>query len=254
MVYIWVRATLDWEDEEAVWAQVRPEFRPRIDLWNATFNVPFHVFRQRVREIARLNQSRVEGVVCAGWEEIPDGTLVLPVDDDDWFSPDAGRVLEREFDPRAAGYYWTSSWIEVPMGLGQRLYLIRRRLLPWTPPKWICTTNNYAMVKEEGAMALLDSHMKASHWFESRIDSPGDGAVKWIDRRLSVANRTLASQTSLGVTKPSMSRSQLIHKFCSYRRLYDRPTPSELAWCRPYLEMMSALMGELRIQKGGRRA
>lgn len=60
-VYIWVRATLDWEGEEAV----RTEFRPRVDPWNATFNIPFHVFRHRVREIARLSHSRVEGAVCA---------------------------------------------------------------------------------------------------------------------------------------------------------------------------------------------
>lgn len=130
--------------------------------------------------------------MCAGWEEIPDGALVLPIDDDDWFSPQAGQALRSEFDPCVAGYYWTSSWIEVPTGLGHLLYLIQRRLLPWTPPKWTCTTNNYAIVKGEGAQALLSSHVKASHWFDSRIESSAEGAVKRIDRRVSVANRTLA--------------------------------------------------------------
>jgi hypothetical protein len=75
--------------------------------------------------------------------------------------------------------------------------------------------------------------------------------VKKIDRRLSVANRNLGSQTTLGVADPSMSRSQLIRKFRRYRRLYDRPTPSELDWCRPYLEMMLALMGELEVREPG---
>jgi hypothetical protein len=242
-VYIWVRATLDWEREEAV----RPTFRPRVDLWNATFNLSFHAFRHRVREIARLNHSRVEGTVCAGWEEIPGGALVLPVDDDDWFSPDTARVLERELDPRAVGYYWRSTWIEVPRTLGHRLYLIQRRLLPWTPPKWICTTNNYAMIKSEGAKALLEDHCEASRWVEGQIEGPGRAAVKRIDRRLSVANRTLGSQTSLRYNDPSMSRSRLIRRFRRYRRLYDRATPPELDWCRPYLEMMAALMEELEI-------
>jgi hypothetical protein len=243
-IHIWVRATLDWAGEEAV----RPEFRPRAELWNATFNLPFHVFRHRVREIARLNHSRVEGAACTAWEEIPDGALVLPVDDDDWFSPDVGRVLASEFDPRAAGYYWTSSWAEVPISFGHRIYLIKRRFLPWTRPKWIFTTNNYAMVKVEGAKPLLDSHTEASHWFESRIERRAGGPVKRIDRRLSVANRTLGSQTSLRFDKPSMSRSQLIRRFRRYRRLYDRPMHSELGWCRPYLEMMSVLMGELEVR------
>jgi hypothetical protein len=242
-VYIWVRATLDWEGEEAV----RPGFQPPIDLWNAIFNMPFHLFRHRISEIARLNHSRVEGAVRAPWDEIPDGALVLPVDDDDWFSPDVGRVLASEFDPGVAGYYWTSSWVEVPRNLGHRLYLIKRRLFPWTPPKWICPTNNFAMVKAEGTKALLTWHTKASRWFESSIEGLSDQTVKRIEQRLSIYNRTLASHTSLTFNDSSISRSKLLRKFHRYRRLYERPPPSELDWCQPYLEMMSALMGELKI-------
>jgi hypothetical protein len=244
-VYIWVRATVDWASEELV----RPKFRPRVELWNDTFNLPFHVFRARVREIARLNHSRVEGAICAGWDEIPDGSLVLPVDDDDWFAPDIVRVLRAEFDPRAVGYYWISSWVEVPTTLGHRLYLIQRRLLPWTPPKWIFTTNNYAMVKAGDVRWLLERHTQASRWFEGKIEGPPRGTMKRIDRRLSVANRTLGSQTSLRFNHPSMSRSELIRKYRRYRRLYERRTPRELDWCRPYKRMMAALMAELEVRR-----
>ena len=54
MFYIWVRATVDWEDEEAFLAQVRPEFDGKLVLWNATFTIPYHLFRHRVRRIADL--------------------------------------------------------------------------------------------------------------------------------------------------------------------------------------------------------
>jgi hypothetical protein len=243
-VHIWVRETLDWAGEEAV----RPKFRPRVELWNATFNMSFHAFRHRVREIATLNHSKVAGAICAGWDEIPDGALVLPVDDDDWFSPDVARMLASEFDPHAVGYYWTSSWVEVPLTFGHRIYLIKRRLLPWTRPKYVFTTNNYAMFKSEGAKPLLHTHTDASQWFERRLERPDHGPVKKIDRRLSLANRTLGSQTSLRFSKPSMSRTQLVRRFRRYRRLYDRPIHSELSWSRPYLEMMSVLMGELEVR------
>jgi hypothetical protein len=246
-VYIWIRHTLDWKGGEPVLAR----FQPRVDLWNATFETSYHEFRHRLREIARLNHSRVEGAVCAGWEEIPIGALVLPVDDDDWFSPDAGAVLRRELDPRIAGYRWPSSWIEPPRGIGPRFF--GRRLLPGSAPTYTCTTNNYALVKEEGVRTplLLTHHLLASQWFDRMTEDGASATPKTIERRLSVANRTLASQTSLRFRKASMSRSQLLRKLRRYRRLYERPPPEGLEWCGPYLELMSELMAELRISARG---
>ena len=248
MIYIWVRATLPWHDAELARAQVRPDFRQRLDLWNETFNIPYQRFRQRVVEIAGLNHARVEGAVRAEWDQIPEGALVMPVDDDDWFAPDAARLLEAEGVPSARGYLWTSRWVEVPISAGHRLYMFRRRLLPASPPKWICTTNNYAMPKHAETKEILGNHITASRWFKPRIG----GDVKRIRRELSVANRTLASMTSLRVHHPRhrFGRAELLRKFRRYKRLYHEVDTAGLEWCRPYVTMMAELMYELEPADG----
>jgi hypothetical protein len=247
MIYIWVRRTVDWADEEKAAAQLTdPWLTPKLPLWNATFNISYQRFRRRVAQIADQNHSRVEGAVRADWDEIPDGALVFPVDDDDWFAPDAARALNAELDLEALGYVWTNRWIEVPIDLGHRLQLLRRRIVPSTPPKWVCGTNNYAVVKVPGAKRLLGSHLGASRWFGAQL-ARASGRVKRIAGEHSVANRTLASQTTLSQRKHVITRSELIRKYRRHKKLYERPLPPDLAWCRPYVAMMADLMDELEI-------
>ncbi len=243
MIYIWVRRTIDWYDERAVRDQLDPRLRPRVDLWNETFAIPFHAFRQRLREIAEASHSRVEGAVCAAWEEIPDGALVAPVDDDDWFSPDLAAVLEREREEGVAGYRWTRTFFEVPIDFRHRLGVIRRRLMPRTRPRFFCATNNYAMPKAPGTRPLLEVHVAAGRWLEGGPP----GTVKEIGGRLSAMNRSLASETSLIGGHQSSRRAALVRKARRYRALYRRPLPPELDWCRPHVAAMATLMDELEV-------
>jgi len=99
-VCIWVRTAIDWADEAALPARLEPAFPPKLELWNETFSIPYHRFRHEVCEIARLNLSRVAGATVRPWEEIPDGAIVLPVDDD-WFAPDIVERLTPRLDTAA---------------------------------------------------------------------------------------------------------------------------------------------------------
>lgn len=244
-IYIWTRTAIDWSAERAWLTHASPRLGPKLALWNETFNMPFHTFRERVSRIAELNLSKVQGARCAAWPEIPEGALVLPVDDDDWFAPHVATVLKEETVRSAAGYHWISSFIEVPVTLRHAAGLLQRRIWPRTSPPWICTTNNYAMIKGPGAQELLANHLRASRWFEG----DGRGVIRRIEQRLSVMNRTLGSQTTLGVLPTfSLSRSDLLRKFRHYRRLYEKPLPAELDWCGPYVELMAELMEELEVR------
>ena len=240
--YIWVRETVDWSDREAVEAQYPPGFREKAERWNRTFEMPFHVFRGRVREIALLNHSRVSGAVCADWEEIPDGALVLPTDDDDWFAPGIVSELRAALDPSALGAYWNSSWLEVPMDLLHLAHLAKIRLLPWSGQFWTCTTNNYAMVKRGGTRWPLYRHVYASRW----IDGGGGARMRRLNRSLSVQNRTIASRTSLGLWREGFEHRSLGVKHRAYRGLYGRATLEGIEWARPYVEMMGVLMADLK--------
>lgn len=246
--YICIRETVDWADEAAFRAQLPPEYAPTIALWDATFNIPYHLFRHRLREIASANLSQVRGAHIAAWDDVPAGALVLPVDDDDWFAPDAVEVVQAARQPDRMLYRWPIEFLETPIDWMHAVALMGRRWFG-TAPKWICSTNNYALIKTADATRLFRSHVAASHWVAANAARTGV-----LREHVSLMNRTLASRTSLHIVKPERvrdtSRVLLLRKYARYRRLYARRLPADLAWSRPYVAMMHDLMQQLRPAAG----
>jgi hypothetical protein len=240
VIHICVRRTLDWQDEDLVSAQVLPEFRSKLVAWNATFDMPYPVFRQRLKTIAQLNLARIEGVTHSELRAVPPGHTIVPVDDDDWLAPDLGIQLGRALDPNARGYLWRREVIE-PLSLLRRgLSYVARRL--GRPELLTCKTNNYAVVNEPGVADLVLNHTKASAYFDAH---PSD--VRRIPATLAVQNRNLASQTALAWGRPSISRDELLAVFRRYRDLYSSPRlAAALTWTRPYIDLMADLMHEIR--------
>ena len=238
-----MRATLDFDDEQAFRAQLDPARRESVALWDSLFEMPWRVFRSRIRVIARSNLERVEGAVCASWEEIPEGSLVLPCDDDDWFRPDVAKVIEQALEPGMTGIRWHSSFLEVPTDWRHQLGIWRRHVRG-PRPQFLCTTNNYALFASEDSKQQLVNHMKASRW----VGTQPAGSVPFLHDRLSLMNRTLASDTSLRPQQRSIERRPLLRKLRGYQRLYDHALPPRLAWAQPYADEMGALMRELELR------
>ena len=62
MIYIWIRRTLNWADEEQAVAGITdPWVKEKLLVWNATFNMSYQRFRYRVAQIAELNHSSGRG-------------------------------------------------------------------------------------------------------------------------------------------------------------------------------------------------
>lgn len=237
MIHICVRSTVDWSDEAAFRHHLWPAMVPKVATWDATFRLSWREFRVATSAIARSNLAQVAGAVVTPWDEVPDGHLVLPVDDDDWFAPDLLAWLVPADDGQVEGVVWQQAVLEVPINLGHRLFLLRRRLFS-TPPRWYCATNNYAIRKGPLGHEEWGNHTRADARFR------GHPAVPFVPRILSLHNRSLASATSMGWRKPSVSRHELLAKYRAYLRLYARyqPASDDAAWTVPYVHQMLALM------------
>jgi hypothetical protein len=242
-VYICIRKTLDWQDESLVRKHILPEFRSKLEAWNATFDLPYHHFRQRLKEIAQRNHASVEGATCVPLDQATFGSLIVPVDDDDWFGPDLAIRLRAHHDPDARGYLWSREVI--PERRRRRRWLkprfLRRRR---RTPRYTCATNNYALIHAPDARLIARAHTRASEWFDANPELVGR-----IPGVLAVQNRSLASQTALGWRRASISRDELVESFERYRGVYESWKPSrDLRWAQPYVDEMAALMKTIKLR------
>jgi hypothetical protein len=213
-VYVCIRRTLEWEDEAQVRALLIPSFRPKMEVWNGTFDVPYHLFRHRLKRIAQASLARIEGAVCA---------------------PDLALRLRDRYSPEMKGYLWVRSVLEprVPW---------RRRLWSWK--KSVCDTNNYAIVRRQDADELVRRHVRAGRYLAANA-----ALIARVPGVLAIQNRNVSSQTAMGWRRDSFTRDDLVRSYRRYRRLYDSVVlPEDLAWARPYVAEMAELMRDLRLR------
>lgn len=246
MIYICIRRTTEWEDEKIFLSQLSDEFRPKVETWNNTFDMPYHVFRHRIKQIAQQNLSKVADSVCATIENVPEGAMVVPIDDDDWLAPHIAGVLEKERENGKIGYYWNKDYLNMPATNFVRLArFILYDLTGRQRNRWTCSTNNYAFINNQSLLSTqCFKHTKASAYFDQ------NGAkVKQLPDHLSMMNRTIASQTSMNWRKARISNRRLIKNYYLYRDMYKNTLLPHHEWSKPYLMMMSDLMRELRPKR-----
>jgi hypothetical protein len=242
LIHICIRQTLDWHDEALVSDQIDSGFRRKFAAWNATFTMPYHVFRQRLSAITTLNFSRVEGAILSRIDDVPRGHLIVPTDDDDWFAPNLVSRLRQSHESDAAGYLW----VRDVLGYSPPMVRLRAAVgrLIGRPDKHLCKTNNYAVRSEPELMPLALNHLRASAYFDLH---PRD--ITRVPATLAIQNRNLASQTSLAFGRPTISKRKLVALLDKHRALYAawKPSPS-LRWAEPYVALMNHLMDDIDVR------
>jgi hypothetical protein len=242
LIYICVRHTLEWRDEALVEAHLREEMRPKVEAWDATFDLPYREFRHRLKQIAQLNLGRVENAACASLEKIPPGALVVPADDDDWFSPNLANRLLEKYDPAFPLYGWMRRVISPSKRRRHRFQLKLR--LKRRRKRFTCASNDYAVKNVPELAPLVSNHVRASEYFDAHPSQ-----VRRFRETLGIQNRNMASQTALAWRRPSISRDELIASFHRYRDLYASwRLPRELRWARPYVDLMAELMQQIHVK------
>jgi hypothetical protein len=139
------RKTLAWEDAAAVERELMDCLRPKVEVWNRTFNLEYREFRHRVKQIALSNWRAVRNAVVAAPQDAPPGALVVPVDDDDSFARSWPTSWGGEFDAEFPCYLWSHYTVEPRRPIGERLRLAAWRLQGGR--SLTCSTNNYAVIK-----------------------------------------------------------------------------------------------------------
>ncbi|MGE0702596.1 MAG: hypothetical protein AB7F99_12220 [Vicinamibacterales bacterium] len=242
-VHIWVRRTLDWRDDALVAEQLVPEVRPFVEVWNATFAMRYNVFRQRMKDVAALSLSRVEGAqITARFEDIPDGAMLVPVDDDDWFAPDLAHRLLNAYDTEARGYSWNRELIEPQ----SRLLGLRRTVARWRerPTKYTCKTNSYALRKDPGVQPFALLHKRAGTYFDTYSRE-----IRRVDGTLGVQVRNPASWSESRRANCEPTAEWFRQLSGRYRQTYAGwRLRSDVRWAQPYLAQVAELMRELQIR------
>lgn len=242
-----VRQSMRWDGPEELARQnlygkpvVRLIINPRVQaFWKRYFRLPFHEFRRRVRDIARNNLQAVAGsrlflsvaafnqALRAG--QIPPGSLVVPIDDDDWLAPDLGSLLQ---PPAGSGLLWQSSRVAC-----------NRPVRDIDKGRPLCRTNNSAITL--GYLAGLPNHDRsmvlAYHWEAGKRLA---GKLGYLPIPGSVIVRHPASITQLSMlARRYLNRPRAFRQYLPTIR-HRLPIPEGLEWCRPYYTRLLALYRE----------
>ena len=170
--------------------------------------------------------------------------VILPTDDDDWFSPDIASVL-RHFEDGSNLVLWPFSRfdsVEDPIAYSYNIKAVESY-----NKEMFIKTNNYAM--RRSFLLTLPQKFRVIHFhteaYNLLVRDRSDVVKKMVYETLSVCNRHVGSLSYLA----DAFREGTLQQELSYignRERYIPSIPSVMEWSRSYIEAMEDLNEQLR--------
>ena len=244
-VILFVRQDVDWnklsrqqfymqDSSSPVWKILKSEIS-LLEFWDSLFSIPFLDFRSQMKSMAQQQNSLTRCQIIRGEKELKkemdktNDAYILPVDDDDFFSPEIKQL--EELSENSGVVLWPEGWL-----LGSKAYRTR-------PPRRGVGTNAYAIKKsmlKEKIPKNKWHYLLRYHGVVSRTICP-DGTTQdflnqatHIDKPLSVSNRHIGTitlwQNTIYQNNPEDYRTQILKRY--YEMLGSSQSTGDYSWCQ----------------------
>ena len=239
------------------------ELLTKIKFWNQTFSMSWFEYRQRIKNIAELNRSQIHNVDLvirnrhqAALLERLDNVIILPVDDDDWFSPEIADTLRKNASDMPDLFSWSDGVFcpsrKVPVKRRQRDTGGSDSLFFRNPTENGFWTNGYAVSEagldrcpDENREDVLNRHAKVLATFKEHVP---EFRHRHLDQVLSITHKSNASFTKLLTINSS-------EDLLAHRENLATPTeliPPKVKWAEPFIRQVDEL--NLQLVRGIRHA
>lgn len=213
------------------WLNVKTKIWPRFaeyeDFWNRHyFNLTYREYRHELQQIANDNLLDVENATIGDPVE---GEWCLPIDDDDWLSPNIINELTNSIHNNDK-YYWNST----EMYKGQISDGINHWVL-------YCKTNNYCFIYDKEINSVFKNHGAADKEFSSSLNKPA-----YINKKLSFINRSVGSASCfLGKELESIDIEKDIEDTLHFLKEDVVILNPHILWVKPYVDNYRRLIESL---------
>lgn len=256
MIAVFVRSDVQWHNitirnyaqQTGTAGMITPASRRRYlecaKLWADTFRMSVFDYRAALRDIATTAIDRIEGLdavfrnyaTLARAKPENDNAWILPIDDDDWFSPSIADYC-RDHDANATHML---TWAHVRLSADNARFQYPQENVPFV------LTNQYAI--SNSAMTILNR--------DSRKTVLSHHGMAWqtIQRTAKRSFRDIRTKSPLAVTLKSPASYTQLTQFHNPEELLEFVTRGDRLfaeekllpkWAKPHAAKVGQLLGEL---------